>query len=291
MGGAGQRHNEEPLVNFVIVGPGKTGTTWMYEVLSASQGVRMAAAKETMYFDANFARGVAWYHSLIPAGPGDAVGEVSNSYLADPAVPERIAAYSPSMRVVTCVRDPVERAFSNYLFWVRNDQFRGSFEQAIDQRPDLITHGMYGQHVERYLGCFPADQLLVLDYRELGSDPRGFALRLLGFIGATADALPAVVDEQVLPASRARNRVAAGLVKRAAVIVRRAGAPQLVTRVKRTRVQRVLYRPYGDDQRPRVTPETARRLRDLYAGDVEKLEQLTNRTWADRWIDVEGSAA
>src|SRR3954462_11418361 len=80
-----------PRVTFCVIGAGKAGTTWMYEVLAAHSQVTVARAKETMYFDDNFHRGIGWYHSMFPDGAAtDIVGEVSNSYLAAPTAPERI---------------------------------------------------------------------------------------------------------------------------------------------------------------------------------------------------------
>src|SRR3954451_14010239 len=126
---------------FCVLGAGKAGTTWLFEVLAAHPHVTVARAKETMFFDENFHRGLGWYHSLFPDSTGQPVGEVSNSYLAAPAVPERMAAYNPGMRLVALLRDPIDRALSNYLFFVRNGQVSGSFEAALAERPDILDHG------------------------------------------------------------------------------------------------------------------------------------------------------
>src|SRR3954451_22247140 len=119
----------------------------------------MARTKETMFFDREYHRGVDWYHSLFASTDASAVGEVSNTYLASAEAPERLAAYNPSMRLVAMLRDPIERAFSNYLFFLRNGQCAGSFEDALDKRPDMLDHGFYGQDLSRYLDHFPADAM------------------------------------------------------------------------------------------------------------------------------------
>src|SRR4051794_23521597 len=99
---------EAPLVTFSVIGAGKAGTTWLFEVLEAHPDVSMARAKETMFFDEHFHRGVDWYHSLFSSdGTPTAVGEVSNSYLAAPRAPARMASYNPNMRLVALLRDPV----------------------------------------------------------------------------------------------------------------------------------------------------------------------------------------
>jgi hypothetical protein len=268
-------------VTFAVLGAGKAGTTWLYEVLAAHPSVVVSRAKETMYFDGNFHRGVGWYHSLFPAGVASAVGEVSNSYFAADAVPARIAAYNPAMRLVAMLRDPVDRAFSNYLFFVRNGQVRGSFEDALAERPDILDHGFYGRNVARYLDRFPAEALQLEAFDDLAAAPAEVATRVLAHIGAAAAQLPDAVHEHVLVASAPRNQTMAGLVKRGALVARRLGAPGVVTRVKRGPLPRLLYRPL--DNRPSMSPETAERLHDVYAADVALLTRITGRDWATMW--------
>lgn len=281
----------EPAFTFAVIGSGKCGTTWMYEVLSAHPGVVMAGAKETMYFDRNYERGHEWYHSLLPPGAcrGLPTGEVSNSYLSAVPVPARMAAYNPTMRLVASLRDPVDRAFSNYLFFLRNGQYSGSFEDVMARRPDIVDDGMYGAHLRRWLDHFPAGQLLVLAYDDLATDPYAVARSLLSFVGADATEVPSVAGERVLAASRARSRVAAKMVKTGALLARKAGAPQLVTKVKRGALPRLLYRPYDESERPALAVETRERLRAHYADDVALLEALTGRDWSRRWFS--GGAA
>lgn len=278
-----------PKVTFAVIGPGKSGTTWVYEVLAAHPEVCMASAKETTYFDQNFDRGVEWYHRLFPDGAArgaTVTGEVSNTYIGSPEAPARMAAYNPALQLVASLRNPVDRAFSHYLFLLRNDRFRGSFEELMECRqPDVFEQGRYGSHLSRYLAHFPREQLLVLAFDDLVRDAAGYARTLSEFLRVDPTHIPPVAGQRVLSASRPRNRLAARTVKRAAVTVRRAGVPQLVTRVKRSgAVTRMLYRPYGDDDRARLAEPTRRRLEEWYADDVALLGELTGRDWAGLWF-------
>jgi hypothetical protein len=276
-----------PKVTFAVIGPGKGGTTWIYEVLAAHPEVCMASAKETMFFDQNFDRGVEWYHRLFPDAPdATATGEVSNTYIGSPVAPARMAAYNPALQLVASLRNPVDRAFSHYLFLLRNDRFRGSFEEVVERRqPDVLEQGRYGSHLSRYLARFPREQLLVLAFDDLVRDAAGYARNLLEFLQVDPSHIPPVAGQRVLSASRPRSRLAARTVKKAAVTVRRAGVPQLVTRVKRSpAVSRALYRPYAEAERPRLAEPTRRRLEDWYADDVARLGELTGRDWATLWF-------
>lgn len=272
-----------PLVSFCVIGAGKAGTTWLYEVLTAHPGVVTSRAKETMYFDEHYHRGVDWYHSLFPAAPeAQVIGEVSNSYLAAaPFVAPRIAAYNPEMRLVAMLRDPVDRAFSNYLFFVRNGQVKGSFEEALDQRPDILDHGFYGRNLRRVLDEFAPTALHIESFDDLQVQPTAVAERVLAHLGAPDLPIPAVAETQVLAASAPRSRAVASIVKHGAVAARRLGAPALVTKVKRSALPRYLYRPLTD--RPVLAVETALQLQERYAADVDLLSALTGRDWAGLW--------
>ena len=101
------------------------------------------------------------------ARPGQ-VGEISHSYLSSAEAPARIAAVNPRMLLLTSLREPVDRAFSDYLDLIKNQQFDGSFEAAIERFPRLLDRGRYATHLERYLEIFPAEQL----HLSLFDDPR-----------------------------------------------------------------------------------------------------------------------
>jgi hypothetical protein len=284
-------HPAPSVATFVVIGPGKAGTTWMYNLLREHPEVCVAAAKETMFFDANYHRGVDWYHRFYEACAGQtAVGEVCNSYIFSEEAPARMHAYNPALKLVTSLRNPIDRAFSNYLFWLRNAQVTGSFEDALVARPDLLVQGLYARHLERYLSHFPAEQLLVLAFNDLKRDPLGFARRLLEFLEADPERVPDVAGEKVLGASRPRSRVAARVVKQAAVAVRRVGMPDVVTRVKSGALPRLLYRQYSDAEYPSMRAETHAELVRYFAADVARLSELTGRDYAALWFAEPGAA-
>jgi hypothetical protein len=278
-------HPTANVATFVVIGPGKAGTTWMYSVLKAHPEVCVAAAKETMFFDAYHHKGIDWYHRFYAGCAGrKAVGEVCNSYIFSEEAPTRMRAYNPALKLITSLRNPIDRAFSNYLFWLRNAQIAGSFEDVLAARPDLLVQGLYARHLERYLACFPREQLLVLAFDDLKRDPLTFARRLLTFIEVDPDRVPDVAAEKVLGASQPRSRVAARLVKQVAVVVRRAGMPDVVTRVKSSALPRLLYREYAEGEYPAMRAETLAELRRYYASDVGRLSELTGRDYAALWF-------
>src|SRR5690606_19149476 len=113
------------LPNFLVIGAQKAGTTWLYDVLRRHPDIFLPETKELSYFcqldsDGNelnhFSRlDLAWYEGFFSAQDTEtAIGEISPMYLCDEMAPRRIASTFPSIKLIAALRDPVERAASEY---------------------------------------------------------------------------------------------------------------------------------------------------------------------------------
>jgi len=272
---------------FIGIGAGKAGTSWLYAILSQHPEVCMASAKETLFFEDNYARGWQWYAKFFQqCGSQPAVGEVSNTYIFNAQMPARLHAFDPHLQLIATLRNPVDRAFSHYLFHYRNAQLEGSFEDAIAQYPDLIERGLYYRYLDAYLQYFQRDRLLLLLFDDLKADPVALARRVLTFLGVDPDwATPERVSQPRLPASKPRSKFLARTVKAAARSVRNWGFPEIVTSVKTSPAVRWLYRPYARQEYPQMAPEMRRQLNEYYRDDVRQLSQLVDRDLERLWLD------
>lgn len=277
-----------PAPTFLGIGPGKTGTTWMYRVLRAHPEVRMSSVKETLFFTEEHDRGRDWYLSFFEGAEAyPASGEISQTYFWSPEAPPRIRDYRADMELIATVRHPVDRAFSHYLWHVRNGELTCGFREALAERPYLLERGFYARHLERWLEHFPREQILVLPFWEL-KDERAFARRIFEFIGVDPDFFPEEVD-RALGASRPRLRWLARVAKVGARAVRRLGFPRLVQAVKNSRPARLLWEPYPEEERPRPDPALRARLTDRVTDDVRRLTEITGIDFAGRWLEDEGT--
>src|SRR5919108_6309578 len=110
--------------NFFIVGTQKAATTSLYFYLKEIPGVYMSQVKEPFYFaphavqsnTSDLIRDKREYLRLFENASGYvAVGEASPIYLWDPDAPKLIHQTVPHARIIMILRDPIERAYSNYL--------------------------------------------------------------------------------------------------------------------------------------------------------------------------------
>ena len=274
----------DPTPNFLYIGTSKAGSTWLFNVLAKHPEVYVAASKGAYYFDQHFDEGSDWYMRHFAGAAGEsAIGEISHSYLSSPSAPPRIAEFNPKMRLLVSLREPVDRAFSDYLDLVKNAQFEGPFATALERFPRLLDRGRYATHLQRYLDLFPAEQLHVRMFDSLGTDAQGYADDVCRFLGVRQFALPPAALKRRMPAATPRNARAAAVARSASGFARRAGLKRLRSGVKRSRlVRQALYRPYTSDK-PTIEPELAADLHRHFQPEVIELDRLLGGDIAERW--------
>lgn len=277
-------HQSGRVPDFLYIGTSKAGSTWLFNALACHPDVYLASSKGLYYFDEHYDNGTAWYLSQFSAaGDHRAVGEISHSYLSSPEAADRIAALNTQTRLLVCLREPVDRAFSDYLDLVKNGQHDGRFETALERFPRLLERGCYATHLQRYLDAFPREQLHVSLFDDLRADPQAYGDNVFSFLGVRALDLPESALRPRMPAGTPRSRSAAAAAKRASSLVLRLGLKRLRSTVKRSiLVRQSLYRPYADD-RPTVDPAVAAELRRGFADEVARLDTLVDQPVSLRW--------
>lgn len=215
--------------DFMGIGSGQAGSTWLFRNLLAHPRVLVPAGKETHYFDRFMDEcSLRYYCSLFDAR-SDAVplvaGEITPSYnLLRRDRIRTIRRLIPDVRLVLMIRNPVDRAWSaarNVLSRVasrkgcRMDELedREFYEYSTREwayRPErneggAYTPGMLQSHycraIDNWTRYFPQEQLFVGFFDEIKSDPRGLMERILIHIGADTE-----VDWQSMPLGQVVNR-------------------------------------------------------------------------------------
>jgi Sulfotransferase domain len=214
-----------PLPDFLIIGAQKAGTTALYAYLRRHPQITGPSWKEVSFFDRHYTRGEAWYRGNFPNAlrTRGLVGEASPSYLFHPLAPERVAALVPEAKLIALVRNPVDRAFSQYQHEVALGREPLSFEDALEAEGERLSgevermladpayfsrpwwdytyrgRGRYAEQLERWLAVFPREQLLVVPSEDLLAEPEQTHARVLEFLGAPPhrlDAYPRVFERQ-----------------------------------------------------------------------------------------------
>lgn len=136
------------LPDFVVIGAMRGGTSRFYGLLIRHPHVKRAASKELHYFDrpGRLEKGIEWYRRCFPSpewtnGRRTITGEATPQYLFDPLVPERMAQVVPKARLISLLRNPVDRAHSHYHLSVRRGYETRSFEEAIEEEQAWLAEG------------------------------------------------------------------------------------------------------------------------------------------------------
>nr|MDJ0649638.1 sulfotransferase [Xenococcaceae cyanobacterium MO_188.B19] len=185
------------MPNFLIIGAAKAGTTSLYNYLKEHPQIYMSPVKEPRFF-------YLMNEKLDFRGPGDenilnsstsdledystlfqgvsneiAIGEASSMYLYHPKTPKRIKSYVPDVKMITILRDPVERAYSHFLMNVKNGlEPLTDFVQVLQEEEIRIrsnwgsnwhhkARGFYYSQVKRYFDIFDRSQIKIYLYEDL----------------------------------------------------------------------------------------------------------------------------
>src|ERR1022692_1429084 len=280
------------LVNFLHIGPGKSGSTWLHEVLLPHPEVFLTEAKDLYFFSRYYDRGLDWYRAQFrDARPEHTVvGEVCPEYLSCAEAPERIrACLGPDVRLMVTLREPASRAFSAYLYLRRHGLASASFRETAESSPELIDEGRYATQLRAYVRHFGRDSLHIAVFDDLQADPQAFLDGATDWLGT---ARLAVSPEQLgsrLPASEARLLTVASLARRGADWVRQHDGAALVGKVKRSAlVQRTLYKPLGGGG-PVMSPEDVCFVREQLADEGNGVEEEFGIELRQRWGWSSGS--
>lgn len=260
---------------FVIIGAAKAATTWLGNRLRDRPDVFLPL-EEPHFFSREFARGPEWYGDLFAdAAPGQLLGEKSADYLHDRMVPARLHAMLPEARLVVQLRDPVERAYSDYCMFFRRGTVDGDIVRHLDPArdrpvPRFVADGFYHEQLSRFLAFYPADRVKVILFEDIKADAAGVAREVEDFLG-----LPPLA---AVPAAGSRANV-----KDAPMLplpLRRALAPakQLVAPLRSHGWFKALHRRLAREiAYPPLPASLAASLRAHYADDISRLELMLGR--------------
>jgi hypothetical protein len=290
------------LPNFLVVGAARAGTTSLYYYLKQHPQIFMSRIKEPRFIFAQFTRfptkGIGDGHSnvvqnfhdyclLFRESSGErAIGEASpdNLYPYKDAIPT-IKRFLGDPKIVIMLRNPTERAFSAYMFLVRDRREFLSFEEALDQEDERIREGwapiwfyrdagFYYDSVKAYSRNFSNVKACLLD--DLKKDPSSLVQELFGFLG---------VDPAFVPDTSTQYNVSGNPRSRMLndFFITRSRLQTVTRRVGHAILGEDNWVKLRDTLRPKLlrrtelAPETRRRLEDVYRGDVLKLQDLIEK--------------
>jgi hypothetical protein len=216
--------------DFIIIGTMRGGTTSLYSYLTDHPNIRPAYMKEVHFFDVYYHKGLQWYRAQFPSTvqkyyaervqkQAFITGEASPYYLFHPHAPGRIARLLPQVKLVVLLRNPVNRAYSQYYHELAGGHEKLSFEEAIAQESERIgketeklaknaqyvsynhrhfsylARGIYVDQLKVWMDLFPKQQFLILKSEDFYADPAAGLKQVLQFVDVPAIGLTKQKEE------------------------------------------------------------------------------------------------
>lgn len=289
------------MPNFLIIGAAKGGTTALHRYLSQHPQIFMSRRKELRFFP--FEGGRPDYR-----GPGDAAdaasititldeyrahfegsevfparGEASPLYLYMSQSAERIRHYLPEVKLIAVLRQPAERAFSQYLMIKRDELETLEFTEALAAEDRRVAdgwghrwhyrrRGFYAAQLKPYFERFGREQLRVYLYDDYVADPAGMMRDVFRFLG---------VDDSYVPDMSVRHNESKFPRSRALQVF--LNEPRGAKNLLKPLLPAGWSRRIGDHlrrrnlTRPQLSEETRRSLIEVYREDIVELQEMLGR--------------
>ncbi len=286
---SGRRRRSPPssrpaLPNLVVIGATKAATTAVHSFLAEHPEIDMAVDKELNFFLDPAATSRLEEYATFFDGACPLRGETSPLYTYAPnlpGIPGRIGEALPGVRLIYLVRDPVERALSDYVhytaLWGEPD---AAFEHPEYPYNVFTAPSMYARQLEAFLAEFPRDQILVVDQAAMRADGPAAMREMFRFLGADETFSSDRFNERVNPAEERRRMSGLGQWMRRSPLV--TGLKRMPARPREfilRSARRAMFR--APLPAPEPDPGLRERLRATFKDDAMKLRELTGQEFPD----------
>ena len=211
-----KKKNRKPIVQFLICGAQKSGTTALAEYLRNHQQLYLPDRKELHYFDDE---DLNWrspdharYHEFFKdRGPKKICGEATPIYMYWDTAPLRIWQYNSDMRLIVILRNPISRAYSHWSMEKNRGQETFGFADAISQEEmrcraslpqqhrifSYVDRGFYTHQIRRLWRFFGRERVLILKQDELMSNPQTAINRVCEHLDVEQMLIPQSINTHV----------------------------------------------------------------------------------------------
>jgi len=279
-------------LDFVGVGAAKSGTSWLATCLSEHPRVCMAEPKTLNYFcekaiwpefRVNNRMGPDWLaNRFIHCKSGQLLGEFSPNYLCDPQSPHLIIRHNPECRLIFCFRHPVEAVVSFYHEIRKESPVADTFEEFLDQYPQIQGMGFYHLHAQAFLEVFPRKQCLFLFFDDIKQEPATVLQECFSFLGVESDFIPPSLTSRINERKRPRSKTLLAAINWTRHLLQRyTSGPvrqEWIWKLKLYRLHRwIMQRNLQSFPAIPLSEATRNRLLDLYRDDTRALGQFLGK--------------
>jgi len=285
---------EKYTVDFIGVGFSRCGTTWISKCLKEHPEICFSEPKETHFFviNADYEKGLEHYKSFFKCDESKKVrGEYTPDYFLYDSARERIKKDLPKAKLIFSLRNPVDRAFSQYLYRQRKTGKKYPIEELFNQQNirkenRILDFGFYYRNIVKWIKNLPENQYLVLVIEDYKESPQEFIQKIYRFLGVNDTFIPPSLTTEINTTkglgyhSRAIQNIMAkriplkkskwgGLIIKVLKVFGIGKLSEyLITRNKKAK---------KSEEKEKLSEDMRKRIRQVYDDDIKSLEKLINR--------------
>lgn len=284
------------IVDFIGIGAAKSGTTWVADMLNAHPDIYMSEPKEVRYFNElngislkyaykdrmnkNFGKPLSWYRKHFQHISSNKIkGEFTPSYIVDKKAPIMIKKYFPNVKLIVSLRNPIDRAYSYY--WQTKYMHRveeRTFEEALDKEALYIENGMYFKHIQYYLNYFNREQIMIVLFDDIVSNPESVIKKLYSFLGVDDTFIPAAIKNKSNYSKIVYVKGILLWMDKGAKLLVQIRMAKLLILLKKIKINKILLNLFTKKHSyPKMDPKARKYLQKVFGEDIRNLEKLLGR--------------
>lgn len=179
--------------DFLCIGAQKSGTTWLYKMLTIHPEVEFPVRKEIHFWDKFYSKGLDWYLNLFEKLTAKVSGDITPAYSILPKRKiKEIYELNKDIPIILIIRNPIERAWSQTLMHIKGnnldyDTLDRSWFIDIFNQDGVIKRGDYAEIIKNWSAIFPKEQILLVNYDEIKNNPKTVLKNIANHIGIDTD--------------------------------------------------------------------------------------------------------
>lgn len=298
------------MPDFVVIGAQKSASTFLQDQLDLHPEIEIAEGEVRHFEDPFYGEGaVDLLPQLFTRPVGEALRGIKRpDYLGRPEIPARLHERLPDARLLVVLREPVARAVSGYYHFVRHgfvpllpvDEaftalLAGDWVERYPRSSEVLSFGLYGEHLRRWTSLYAADRVLVFDQQTLVRQRQESLRTAFAFLGVDPDH---EVPEQANTVSnkgvyaplrlrllrtknRTRYRYSPSLDRR---FPRKMTPWGIAYNAAVTGLDRVVLSRFDEGRPAPLSPDVHERVADFYRSDATVLREVLGESLQASWL-------
>lgn len=276
-------------VDFIGVGFSRCGTTWIAKCLLDHPEICTPKWKEVHFFDYdyNYKKGLEFYKSFFKNSNNKIIGEYCPEYIFEEKALERIKSDFPDVKIIISLRNPIDRAFSHFLYAKRKNGTVDKFDELFKNDPKhIIEWSHYYKYIKNVYQYFDKKNVLIVIHDDYKNDPKKFIQCIYKFLGVDENFTSEFLLKEVNKSKNLKfrfdwfERLFSGRFKKKSYLFWRI----VIKTLKLSGLDKVLiylrgqnYIDGNHEEKEFLFKSDIERLKIIYKKDTEELEKLLNR--------------